>query len=413
MDEKLFSLVLNNRFVLVSGKAGTGKSFLLRKLELMLKPYMKVVVAAPTGVAAVNIGGTTLHSWLSLGLASEPVEVLKKKMSGRTRCTLAETNVLLIDEISMVDPTFFQKISKLVAYVHNTPNLPFGRMKLVMFGDFLQLPPITVSSERYVFNTELWTRMNVHRLRLSHVFRQSDGVFLNLLNNVRTNQLSDEDEELLKTRINQQPPKPYTRLCTFRKQVQLFNTRELDAIQDTPLCTFEGMFKIETRENHQQPAEQDVRAAKSIMFKSSKFPVAKTLNLKIGAQVMMRCNVFLEDYGICNGSIGIVLAITSDAVTVQFAREVIDVTRYKFVFRVGRTVDLNLFQFPLSLSWAMTIHKSQGLTIDRILVDTDCFETGQMYTALSRVKEPHGLFLTGFHKKGVKVDPRALEFESV
>jgi ATP-dependent DNA helicase PIF1 len=406
---KLISNIMSNQFVLVSGKAGTGKSFLLQHLRTYLEDAnMRVVVSAPTGVAAVNISGTTLHSWLGLGLANETVDELKKKMSQRTRSSLSYTHVLLIDEISMVDPDFFEIISKLCQIVHHV-NRPFGKMKIVMFGDFLQLPPITKSINRFVFNTDLWQQMKVHRMYLTQVHRQKDSDFLEILNEVRNGSISIDTERRLLERCIQ-PTEPYTRLCTYRNQVLSYNSKKLNDI-DATVCSKMGYYKITNRKANVMISDSDLKSSKRLMATSEKnFPVLKELLLKRGAQVMMRCNVYLNE-GICNGSIGNVIDIHDDNVVVCFQSLILPIKMHSFILQVGQTANLTLVQYPLSLSWAMTIHKAQGLTIDRVLVDTNCFETGQMYTAFSRVKSLSGLFITSLNKGGLKVDQRALSFE--
>lgn len=410
----LITEVLRNQFTLVSGRAGTGKSFLLHKLrEALNEGNLRIVTTAPTGVAAANINGQTLHSWLGMGLASGTIEELYLKLSRKSKNALQRTDVLLIDEISMVEPEFFKKISDLSKLV-NRLSTPFGRMKVVMFGDFLQIPPITKSvNKQFVFQTDLWRSMNVQRMRLLKVYRQSDVGFLNMLNEVRCGQVSEKTEKIFKSRCILPPENiTYTRLCTYRNQVTHYNQKKLKELV-TPLTEHKGYFKVISK-NPNLPVDQaDIQSGKRIIATSDKyFPVIQELNLKIGAQVMMRCNIFLEEYNICNGSLGIILSIVdNDNILVDFSGLTLSVKRHTFSYECGST-NINFYQFPLSLSWAVTVHKSQGLTIDRILVDTDCFENGQMYVAFSRVRDLKGLYLTSFQRSGLKVSKEALEFEA-
>ena len=395
--------------VLVSGKAGTGKTVLLRNLRrLLVDRGDRVVAAAPTGVAAVNIDGMTLHGWLGMGLAERPLPELKAHLTARARKALTNTDVLLIDEISMVDPEFFQVIAHLAAWVRKS-NQPFGGLRLVMFGDFLQLPPIakntTTPLRRFVFQTPLWASMHVQRLVLDRVYRQDQPAFLALLNDVRIGVWSSKTKLLLRMRCRT-PPEPFTRLCNYRTQVLAYNTRKLAALTGTA-TTFEATVRVQTT------CDDDLPVAKAVRGSLDKvFPVLSTLVLKVGTQVMMRSNVHLKTHSVCNGSIGTVLSIDRDGVVVQFSGGAVRVERYAFQYQASRTVKVTMWQFPLCMSWAMTIHKSQGLTIDRVLVDTNCFESGQLYTAFARVRALEDLFLTSVAPDGLKWDAAAAEFES-
>jgi ATP-dependent DNA helicase PIF1 len=421
-ERQVINLLQKNRFVLVSGEAGTGKSFLLKSLNQALqKIYDKVVLCAPTGVAAINVGGTTLHSWFGMGLASEDVSVLKKRVNFKTQLNLRTTQVLMIDEISMVQPDFFEKISQMIQHV-NGNFTPFGNMRVVMFGDFLQLPPISQNIfPKYVFQTSLWTEMQVKRIFLTKNFRQQkDDFFLEMLNEVRCGIVSQSMMGVLRNRINSLPnfghdvdTAPVTRLCCYRNKVETYNVNRLKALDDEDAVEFDGVLTPEKSKNcYAGLTPLDRKHSQQMIKKADKiFPVPLKILLKKNAQVMMRCNVFLENHGVCNGSLGVVKNFGSgQTVFVDFGHVVLQVTKHLFSFDCGN-YSLKLFQMPLTLSWAMTVHKSQGLTIDRVLIDTDCFENGQLYTALSRVKKLENLHLSSFHKKGLKVDPAACAFE--
>jgi ATP-dependent DNA helicase PIF1 len=409
--DELVSKFYKFQFILVSGRAGTGKSVLLQKLKSALLNYnFKVVVAAPTGVAAVNVGGTTLHSWLGMGLASDDINILFDKLTHRAKSVLKCTDVLLIDEISMVEPEFFEKISMLSQYV-NKSKIPFGRIRIVMFGDFLQLPPVSVNEKtRFVFQTKLWSNMNVYRVHLRKVYRQKDNIFLNLLNEIRNGIISSSTNDILVSRCLA-PPEPYTRLCTYRNKVNSFNQNKMQNLPGEQ-STYTGYFSTKRQHENINMTPADLKLADTVIALSDRyFPIAIKLYLKPSSQVMMRCNTYM-DLNICNGSIGNVVQLGKNKIVVNFAGQHVTVGRYQFIYQCGQTVNLCFYQFPLSVSYAMTIHKSQGLTIDRVLVDTDCFETGQIYTAFSRVRCLTDLFITSINQAGLKVDPSALLFES-
>lgn len=396
-----------NQFVLVSGRAGTGKSYLLREFRSRLQSQrLRVATTAPTGVAALNVEGTTLHAWLGMGCLSDVSveEALKRTLHPRTKNALLRTEVLLIDEISMVHPTFFEILATVVQKVHQSDS-PFGHLKIVMFGDFLQLPPVhrRPTDVRFTFQTDLWKSLGVVRMRLRNVHRQKkDAVYLDLLNQIRAGVLDSAAKNLLAGRVVA-PPTPFTRLCCLRRTVERFNATKLEEI-DQPACTYQGTFSAEGAELRSLKRE--------IATSDLNFPVPRQLTLKVGSQVMVRCNTHIGQ-GVCNGSTGLVTRLGTDEICVLFDRQkTIAFKRHAFRFATDTDTTLVLSQFPLCLAYAITIHKSQGMTLGRVLVDTSCFEAGQLYTALSRVRVLADLFLTDLDEEGLRVDEHALAFET-
>jgi ATP-dependent DNA helicase PIF1 len=411
--KQLWNLLSNNQFTLVSGIAGTGKSVLLNSLRLLLENHTDFVqhVLAPTGVAASNVKGITIHHWMGLGLASDPIgKILSFIRSGRAvQCikVVGGSHILLIDEISMVDPDFFEKMAKICSAVTNTPG-PFGKIKIVFFGDFLQLPPITDSDMNYVFQTDTWKSMKVARMYLRHVYRQSDPSFLRLLREVRLGKCSKQSMDILENRV-EEPDGVYTRLCSYRSTVDSFNKKKLAGI-DTEPSTLEGIITIRNRAECKTINKNDLKCAERIVSQIDKhFPVPSRLVLKVGAQVMCRTNHIPS---LCNGSIGIVTAISTTHVSVIFGDGVLfNLQPVSLYYKVGHTAMVELKQFPLTLAWAMSIHKSQGMTIDRAYIDMNCFEYGQFYVAISRVRTLEGLYLSSKNFKCIKAHPKAIIFE--
>jgi ATP-dependent DNA helicase PIF1 len=397
-----------NEAVLVSGRAGTGKSRLLGKfIHLVNKhaPQLQVRVTAPTGVAAVNVQGSTLYHWFGAGLAREPPEQLAQ--SRRTRRAVTRTDVLVIDEVSMLDPVFFQKIVKVIqlARPHSPRESVLRGLKLVLFGDFLQLAP--VKANHFVFDLPEWQALNVARVRLTKVWRQDEPEFLRLLHTVRTARVDAASAEVAKARVRPAPPPGVARLCVFRKEAARLNQAALAALPGAAV-TYEGSAHLE---GHADRAALEKR--KNLTWLTNNFPVRPNLQLKAETRVMMRSNRFLH-LGICNGSTGVVTRVGPGAVTVNFTNGVrLVVKPEEFKYRWNERTVLVFRQIPLSLAWAITIHKSQGLTLDRAHVSVDCFEYGQLYCALSRVRSLHGLTLTAWGAKTTgKAHPRALVFEN-
>jgi ATP-dependent DNA helicase PIF1 len=401
----ILQILSSRRFVLVSGKAGSGKSYVLRKLfDVLTDCNISVSVVAPTGVAAINANGTTIHRWL--GVSCD----LRANTYKRDHKTI-NTQVLLIDEVSMVSCDVFEYID-LFMRSRKRSTIPFGGLKIVMFGDFLQLPPITSQKQKFIFQSKLWSDINVYRYTLTSSHRHGDLQYLKILNEVRIGKMSPSSKKILSERVLLPPEGTlFTRLCVYRKKAAQFNQSELDNIQK-PSTTFSCKISLRSNTNG-NVTQNDWKSYKKTMWFIEKFvPVPKELILKVGATVMMRCNTLLGS-GICNGSTGKVLSCGLNCVRVSFeGGVVVDIEPYKFIVKNNDSSHVIFEQIPLSLAWAITIHKAQGLTIDCALVDTDCFECGQLYTALSRVRNLNSLFIDTLYDDGLIINEDAITFES-
>jgi ATP-dependent DNA helicase PIF1 len=443
-DERLLWRNLNsNRHVLISGKAGSGKSNLLQRFISHCPSSgfgFTHALCAPTGIAAHNIGGETLHRRLGLGLAQDcPVELYSMicKYARRYQKTwkfCRETDLLIIDEISMVDPGFFTTLDYLFRKVRNSPD-PFGGVLLVLVGDFTQLGPVckNKNNAKFVFQTAIWDTLNLSRFHLTRSYRQKDGdPFLELLNQVRVGNLDDDQKKLLRSRMNVESTDSKTGndmhlepidIFPYRNMVKNRNNTKLNKLvkEGAEIRTFLPFLHIGAREHFSGKLNSEEQANAERIMKDSKqidtlFSVSK-LQLCVGAQVMMRCNHYM-DSSIFNGSLGVITSINQNTVSVlffvdgKFMKDSMDINRYQFRYHVGRSVDLIMDQFPLSLAWATTIHKVQGLTLDTVRLDArNCFENGQLYVALSRVRNLSDLFLIGFDEESVLTDTNAVNFE--
>jgi ATP-dependent DNA helicase PIF1 len=406
---ELVRKVALNEAVLVSGRAGTGKSRLLGKFTEVLRryaPHLRVRVTAPTGVAAVNVKGSTIYHWFGAGLAKEsPGELINSR---RTQRAVTRTDVLVVDEVSMLDPEFFQKVVKVIQLTRGaaaSKNSVLRGLKLVLFGDFLQLAP--VKAHNFVFDLPEWKQLNVARVRLTKVWRQDEPQFLRLLHAVRTATVDGASAGVAKTRVCPVPPPGVTRLCVFCKEAARVNQAALAALPGEGV-TYAGSAYVEGAADRAASAKRH-----NLSWLTSNFPVRPELHLKPQTRVMMRSNRYLK-LGICNGSTGEVTRASPGAVEVLFTNGVRLVLKpEEFKYRWNNRTVVVFRQIPLSLAWAITIHKSQGLTLDRAHVSVDCFEYGQLYCALSRVRSLAGLTLTAWGAKTTgKAHPRALLFET-
>ncbi|SEK32191.1 helix-turn-helix domain-containing protein [Parapedobacter koreensis] len=405
-----------NRNIFLTGKAGTGKTTFLKYIRQ--HSYKKMAVAAPTGVAAMNAGGTTLHSlfWLPFGMYIEDYALAwndddshiynrrrlfgKVKLTKQRRALLQEIDLLVIDEVSMLRADTLDAIDAILKSVRRDAR-PFGGLQVLFIGDMYQLPPVVKEREREVMNhhypTPFFFDAKVLReyppllLELKKIYRQSEQTFIDILNDIRNNCCSTEQLELLNTYYNPDfvPAKdePYITLTTHNHRADAINRRELEALPGKTTA---------------------LKAKVSNDFPESLYPVEVELELKVGAQVMFIRNDSGDERRYYNGKIGYVKHIdeSGDALIVDFTdggeavevkREAWENIRYRYdkvEDKIEEEVLGTFAQFPLRLAWAITIHKSQGLTFDKAIIDAGgSFAAGQVYVALSRLRTLDGLVL--------------------
>lgn len=425
--------------VFLTGGGGVGKSHVIHTVVQKCRERgAEVAVCASTGVAADQIGGTTLHALLGLGLAQDPVDKLVKKAvaSTKIRTTWRNINLLVIDEVSMLDPDFFTAVDAVAKAVRNN-NLPFGGVQLLLSGDFFQLPPVS-KKERdtvkpvFCFQTKAWQDAVHEVVELTEVFRQhGDNEFIQLLQRARYGDYTTDDVDTLISRVNVRLDgfegiEP-TRLYARRVNVDEVNATALAALGaevESASYTATVHYEVGVHKNkHGGRTSYSVPAALKSTMQTKLHEAAQkykqnaaapeTLDLKIGAQVMLLCNMNIEE-GLVNGSRGVVVAFETTPTSgmrkmpvVQFSRTRIAVERFTWEYEVAETGLVMYRQVPLQLAWAVTIHKAQGLSLDcvELALDRSVFEYGQAYVALSRVRSLHGLRLTSFTPAVLQAHP--------
>ena len=400
---KLFA-TLTNQNVFLTGKAGTGKTTFLRGLCETSKKQIAVV--APTGVAAINAGGSTIHSFFQLPLNPFiPTEfgrkelISKMRMHSNKRKVLRELELLVIDEISMVRADLLDAVDTVLRSVRYRHDEPFGGVQMIFIGDMFQLSPVAQQEEWnilsqfykgvYFFNSHVFNEKPFVHIEFEKIFRQKELEYIRLLNEVRNNRLSKKSYELLEKRYQPffVPSKDdtYVILTTHNYKADRINQEELGKIKGES-----KFFKAEITRD----------------FPERLFPVEEDLELKIGSKVMFVKNDTDEAKRFFNGKIGVVTAWNSDAIFVKCPEDAaeIEVTpmvwenvRYQAnesTLEVTQDIIGTFKQFPLRLAWAITIHKSQGLTFDKAIIDAEmAFAPGQVYVALSRCRSLNGLVL--------------------
>jgi len=397
--------------IFITGKAGTGKSTLLKVIkETLTQNY---VVLAPTGVAAVNIGGQTIHSFFGFRPDITVEKVLKRKHP-RNPDVYENLEVLIIDEISMVRADLLDCVNTFLTMHGPEKGRPFGGVQLVFIGDLYQLPPIVTYKEKdifnelyfspYFFDSKAFSEVEFKIIELTKIYRQTEEEFVSILNSVRNKTVTDELLDSLNKRVDftfdPDPKEGYIELVTINAKADIINDRRLKTLGGK-IYSFEGIISGE--------------------FDERSYPAPHVLDLKIGAQVMLTSNDSKGRW--FNGTVGIIEKI-DDEVSVRLENgNLIEVTSntwemYKFSFdrlsqKIVSEVAGAFTQYPLMLSWAVTIHKSQGKTFNKVIVDmgAGAFAHGQTYVALSRCTTLSGLVLrVPIEKRHILLDNRVVNF---
>jgi ATP-dependent DNA helicase PIF1 len=398
----------NGRNVFLTGMAGTGKSTLLRRF-IGETPH-RVDVTAPTGVAALNVSGMTIHRFCGMLLGPQSGQTNEQYFaqlendgrpsirSGFHRVRRCQT--LVIDEISMLPGRQLDFVEFLFRRLRSDER-PFGGVQVIATGDFLQLPPVRKSeSEPYdwAFQSRAWAVAEFKTIVLETVRRQDEAEFVRALSRFRVGRVQGDDARLLQSRVKNFPPANLTRLFTHNVQVDKWNEFQLSELVGEPVVC----DAIQTGPDHQRE------------FLGKNLLTPATLRLKPGALVMFTVNKNersqLEPVFV-NGQIGVVADMSDDVVHVRIPnRDIIPVERFTWRYSQNDPESATFTQFPLRLAYAMTIHKSQGLTLDAAYLDIRAArEPGQAYVAVSRVRSLAGLHFKEWFK-GLHVSPEAIQF---
>ena len=470
-QSRALALAKEGKSLLITGPGGTGKTFLIREIVKELKGAFKIVgVCALTGAAAslmTDLGARTLHSWAGMSAKDLTIEQRLKQVMRRKECVQrwTDTDTLIIDEVSMLTPTMAleldiigRRVRKNCLALPHAKDQPFGGLQIIFVGDFFQLPPIVPRGSKKTFIFEVLPeekgrgvvppfssliRSKSQVVVLKKNYRQTtDPVFQEILDNIRYGRVTGRALSVLRERVRKPPEgdlKP-TRILPTRAQVDTVNREEMNKLN----VLTEIKYKPETMEKQiiYEPGEEDVelnpipswkkmdRKPKTRLDPEDDDPVKNPsglteqravdeadnsgrydplLRLRVGAQVMITANLDVEK-GIANGTRGVVRELAPGWVKISLKDGTIYKVR-KFTFetphnKIGRK------QIPLILAWAITIHKSQGQTIDYAEIDlgSRIFANGQAYVALSRVRSLDGLFIRSFTRSAIRASPEVLSF---
>ena len=420
------------RSVFLTGKAGTGKTTLLR--EIIETTHKNTVVVAPTGIAALNAGGVTIHSMFQLPFGgflpdnsapdfSENTKFETKtslrrhfKMSGLKKSVIRNLELLIIDEVSMLRADLLDAIDFMMQTVRKK-NSPFGGVQVLFIGDLLQLPPVIRDDEwqtlkkyykgKFFFHSQVVQQNPPLYIELDKIFRQSDDAFISVLNNLRNNQISKEDiatlNQYVQPNFDLKTNKGFITLTTHNSKADTMNTEALESLEGK-----EWLYSPELTGD----------------FPDKIFPVEEVLKLKVGAQIMFVKNDLSFDKKYFNGKMGVIKSLSAKEILVFFPEEnkTIEVEKYEWQnirYKVNATTKeiedevLGTFvHYPIKLAWAITVHKSQGLTFDKAALDvSQVFLPGQAYVALSRLRSLKGLvLLSPLQMNGISNDQDVMDY---
>lgn len=404
-QEKALEYFKAGRNVFLTGPAGSGKTYMLNAfIQHAQSEGKKVAITASTGIAATHIGGTTIHSWSGIGIADNlseyTLDALTQKEYLHKRFN--STDVLILDEISMFDAPRLDCVDLILRTIRKN-NMPFGGIQVVLSGDFFQLPPISRggSAVRFAFESRVWNAMqDLVVCYLDSVYRQqNDDPLLALLREIRTGDISEASVEQIKARMEETLPDHITptRLYTHNVDVDAINAEELKKLPGK-----QSVFTMTSTGK-----KDDVTLLKKYCMAPEK------LMLKVGAAVMCVKNNAKEGY--VNGTLGTVVDISDGTVTVLTSQGK-EITIYQDSWGMEHDGKMRaaISQLPLRLAWAITVHKSQGMTLDEVEVDlSKSFAPGMGYVALSRVRSLKGLYLKGMNQNALRVDPRVQEQDQI
>ncbi len=403
-QSQVLDCILKKQNVFFTGAGGCGKSFLLQTLQNKLNTQTGVYFTATTGIAATNINGTTLHSFAGIGLGEGTLQDLIDNVNKFHKSVMRwkTAQMLIVDEVSMLSCELFERIEAIARHFRNNQTF-FGGLQVVFVGDFFQLPPVSKDPQKkalMVFESEVWQRANLKQFNLQTIFRQKDNEMVQALNDIRFGELTPHALQFIRS-VNRpltfedgiEPTKLYARNVS----VDAENTQRLSKLEG-PVHKF---------------IAHSTGNAKDIADLSRNCMAADEIHLKVGAQVMHLVNC--TERNLVNGSRGVVTGFCANtgAPYVRFAghKEPIIVEQFRWEKKLARQVIATRFQIPLKLAWAITIHKSQGMSIDRVIIAlSDCFECGQAYVALSRATCKEGLYVSSFDPTVISANPKVVAY---
>lgn len=396
-QKKAWRQLQGSENIFLTGEAGSGKSYLVRHFMRHQNPKTLPILAS-TGAAAILVGGRTFHSFMGLGIMGGGVETVVKKALGNRRVVrrLQKIEGFVLDEVSMISGAALVAAEKICRLARGRKIEPWGGLRIIAVGDFFQLPPVAENQREWAFQEPIWAQSRFHPIVLEQNMRTKHNEFVKILNEVRLGKLTEQVESFLNSRLRQLDDNfQGTRLFPRRFQTEEYNLSRLMALEGE-IFEFPSDYSGD---------EKFVETLK----KSS--PLPKVLKLKKNCLVMLRNNDPHRRW--VNGSLGWVRKIDSDGIEVKLIsgpQVEVEKTDFSLLNPEGFPI-ATVENFPLSLAYASTIHKAQGMTIDRVIVDMESlWEPGHAYVALSRGVNPQQIWLQNWSRRSIKADSQVIEY---
>lgn len=410
--------------IFVTGGAGTGKSYILNKLKKHYKSNLSIT--STTGISALNVNGQTIHSWSGIGIANTPIEQTIKRIKDKNSLysQILCAKMLAIDEISMLDNKTLDYINETLKAIRNNSR-PFGGIQVLLFGDFFQLPPVKLGENGcdFCFNSDTWQELDLKPVLLSETKRQTEKEFIDALNNIRVGFVTPEDTQMFKQREKESQDintNGILHIFGTNEEADTYNSKCFDEVQeDIRIYNAEDTFYLYDRNercteikitDETYPNLHDID--KKIFKKfNDDCKAPQALKLKLNSRVMLIKNVDVKA-GLVNGSCGTIIELNPNSIVVLFDDgNKHKIEKMEFLYQKDALPKIKRLQYPLRLAYGITIHKSQGMTFDNLVVNFDrVFSDGQGYVALSRTRSLQGLILNSYAPGKVTANPEVVEF---
>lgn len=395
-QDRALEILLAGDNVMLTGPAGAGKSYLLKQfIDAAKKKRKKVVVTATTGLAAAHLGGQTIHSWSGIGLGAKLHEDYVYMMSETRKKAIRRTDVLIIDEVSMMHDYNLDMVDEAMKIIRENDE-PMGGLQVIFCGDFFQLPPVTQGGDgKFITESQVWASLNLSVCYLEEQHRAEDLRLQEILNAMRAGELRQRHLNWLLERMELMPHGDVTRLYTTNASVDALNEAELAKVPG------DSHYYLRTSRGNWDAI---VNLQRNVL-------APEVLELKLGALVMAVKNDPEGRYH--NGSIGEVIDFTSDGFPIVHFNYPVIVYPDEWELKSGERTTAAITQVPLRLAYAITVHKSQGMTLDAAEIDlSQAFVEGMGYVGLSRVKNLDNLYLKGINQRALMVSKEAQRIDA-
>lgn len=408
-------LIEKRKNIFISGGAGTGKSYILNKLKEIYGETLHIT--STTGLSAINIGGQTIHSWAGIGICDKSIKETLNKIikNSELYIKLRQCTKLAIDEISMLDCYTFDYLNTILKLVRNNM-LPFGGIQMILVGDFYQLPPVHIDSDiEFCFESSSWEELNIFPIILNDSIRQREQNYIEALNNIRMGNL--QNLKLFYDRSIKNIDKisnSILRIFGTNLDADRYNKKCFNEI-DSEIYEYKAIDKLISQKdkNTNYFDKSKLLSENSYMYKffNSYCKAPKILRLKEGCKVMLLKNLDTKN-GLVNGSCGTVIYLDNQKIKVLFDnKKLYSITTEEFEYTLSNQLKIQRTQFPLCLAYGITIHKSQGMTINKLVVDfKNIFDYGQAYVALSRTQSIDDLYIKNFDKNKILTNSKVIKF---